>query len=403
MRRNPHSEAKQLYGSVAMGITENAPRVAILDPLRGIAALAVTWFHFTNGTGFVKTNWLKASGEYGWLGVEIFFVVSGFVIPYSMYRGGYHPRQHFGRFLGKRLIRLEPPYLVSIALVIALGYMSALSPWFAGTSPQVSLPQVLLHLGYLSPWFGYSWLNPVYWSLGIEFQFYLLIAIVYPLLVDRRAAIRAAAIVAMVATACLVQAPLFVFHYLGLFTLGVLSFQYYAALCPGGVFVVTLIIIAAATALGMNLAIGVVGGLTALTIAFVSVPHYAVLKGAAFLGSISYSVYLLHTIFGTRVINLGSRFHGGIAWEIIVLTMGMVVTVVAAIVFNRLIERPAQHLSSLIKYSLKPRSLDAELCDSDSAIDTDGAGAGVTKDVPAGAKMAGVPARQIGVRESVAQ
>jgi peptidoglycan/LPS O-acetylase OafA/YrhL len=82
------------------------PRVEIVDPLRGLAALAVAWFHFTNGSGFVKTEWLRASGRYGWLGVEVFFVISGFVIPYSMYCGGYRPRQHFGRFLAKRIARL---------------------------------------------------------------------------------------------------------------------------------------------------------------------------------------------------------------------------------------------------------------------------------------------------------
>src|SRR5260370_41397871 len=77
--------------SATTGQGKGTPRVEIVDPLRGLAALAVAWFHFTNGSGFVKTEWLQASGEYGWLGVDVFFVISGFVIPHSMYCGGYQP------------------------------------------------------------------------------------------------------------------------------------------------------------------------------------------------------------------------------------------------------------------------------------------------------------------------
>ena len=82
-----------------------APRVEILDPLRGVAALSVAWYHFAYASSAVKTPWLSASGKYGFLGVEAFFVISGFIIPYSMYMGGYR-FAHFGKFLAKRLIRL---------------------------------------------------------------------------------------------------------------------------------------------------------------------------------------------------------------------------------------------------------------------------------------------------------
>jgi peptidoglycan/LPS O-acetylase OafA/YrhL len=67
------------------------PRIEILGPLRGLAAWRVAWVHFTHDTDFVKTGWLRASGQYGWLWVQVFFVISGFVIPYSMWCGGYRP------------------------------------------------------------------------------------------------------------------------------------------------------------------------------------------------------------------------------------------------------------------------------------------------------------------------
>jgi peptidoglycan/LPS O-acetylase OafA/YrhL len=118
--------------------------------------MAVAWVHFTKDTEFVKTEWLRASGDYGWLGVQVFFVISGFVIPYSMYCGGYRPWQHFGRFLAKRLVRLEPPYLVSIVVFITLWYLSALSPGFRGSPPELSTPQLLCHVGYLNTFVGYA-------------------------------------------------------------------------------------------------------------------------------------------------------------------------------------------------------------------------------------------------------
>lgn len=112
-------------------------RIEVVEALRGIAALAVAWFHFTNGGQLLPDGWLKDSGRYGWLGVEIFFVISGFIIPYSMLRGGFRFPRDVGVFVAKRLIRLEPPYLVAIAIVIVLGYLSALAPGFRGASPQV--------------------------------------------------------------------------------------------------------------------------------------------------------------------------------------------------------------------------------------------------------------------------
>src|SRR5438876_135397 len=110
-----------------MGREAATNRVEVLGPLRGIAALAVTWYHLT-GSPQVTTGWLRQGGTFGFHGVEAFFVISGFVIPYSMYCGGYRPRLDFLRFFAKRLVRLEPPYLASIVFVLALSYLSALRP-----------------------------------------------------------------------------------------------------------------------------------------------------------------------------------------------------------------------------------------------------------------------------------
>ena len=83
-----------------------SPNIPVVASLRGIAASMVCLYHFTCGnTSFISNeNVFKQVASVGWLGVEIFFVISGFVIPYSMAKNGYQLR-NFGGFLGRRLLR----------------------------------------------------------------------------------------------------------------------------------------------------------------------------------------------------------------------------------------------------------------------------------------------------------
>lgn len=192
-------------------------RIQIVESLRGLAALSVAWFHFTNGQGLLQDGWLKSTGSYGWLGVEVFFVISGFIIPYSMCRGAFQFPSHYGTFLLKRIVRLDPPYLVAAILALCLLYISAAMPGFRGPQPELSIPQVILHLGYLNTFFGYPWLIPVFWSLAIEFQFYICVAIVYPLLSNVSINVRILTLTAICASAYFVPSPALVFHYSGLF------------------------------------------------------------------------------------------------------------------------------------------------------------------------------------------
>ena len=81
----------------------------------------------------------------GLYGVSVFFVISGFVIPYSLYRGGYRLPQ-YGKFVLKRIIRLDPPYLVTIILILALGFLSRVLPYAKVGEFHVTATQVFLHL-----------------------------------------------------------------------------------------------------------------------------------------------------------------------------------------------------------------------------------------------------------------
>src|SRR6266851_6024651 len=93
-----------------------------VETLRGLAALSVTSFQLTNA---YSLDWARYSGFHGWLGVQMFFVISGFIIPYSLHRSQYKT-QYFPRFLLLWLVHLEPPYLVSVALVRILWKLALL-------------------------------------------------------------------------------------------------------------------------------------------------------------------------------------------------------------------------------------------------------------------------------------
>lgn len=202
-------------------MSSSTPRLSIVDALRGIAALGVCWNHFTNGNpAFLPEGALKASAAFGW---SIFFVISGFIVFYALQRRGYRVSD-YGRFLLKRIVRLDPPYLVAIFVVIVLGYASSATPGFRGAQFEPSFAQVALHLGYINAFFGYPWLNPVFWTLAIELQYYLLAGLLFPVVAHRSMIVRASTFGFLAMLAFSIPAEQFLFHYLFLFMLGMAAF-----------------------------------------------------------------------------------------------------------------------------------------------------------------------------------
>lgn len=327
-------------------------RVEILEPLRGLAALAVAWFHFSNGGNLVDAGtWLQTTGAGGWRGVEVFFVISGFILPFSMHRAGYRFPTDAGRFVAKRVVRLDPPYVAGIAVVLLLWYGSALAPGFQGTAPTVTWPQLLAHLGYLNAFLGYEWLNPVFWTLAVEFQFYLLVALAYPLLAHARPAVRVAALVAFGASAFLPTGETVVFHYATLFALGAATFHLRAGLLPAWAYLAAVAMLAAVTGVLHDPATAALGAATALAVAYVRVPRLPVL---GWLGTVSYSFYLLHVPIGGRVVNLGARFAESVPEQLAVLVLAVGVSLAASHVLYLFVERPSQRWSASIRYTPLP-------------------------------------------------
>jgi peptidoglycan/LPS O-acetylase OafA/YrhL len=179
-------------GAAAVWPVRSAGRIPALDGLRGLAILLVILFHHTlmrQETGFDEVY--VGLARLGWSGVDLFFVLSGFLITGLLYdaRGGPH---YFRNFYIRRALRIVPVYVVFVFFTLHV------SPWLWSDTDLARmgrdamaerseawywlfLPNVLFALDGN---FGHPNLA-VTWSLGIEEQFYLLWPLVV-LMADRR-------------------------------------------------------------------------------------------------------------------------------------------------------------------------------------------------------------------------
>jgi peptidoglycan/LPS O-acetylase OafA/YrhL len=324
-------------------------RIEIVEQLRGFAALFVAWFHFTTGNpGFLDDGPLRWSGKHAWVGVEVFFVISGFIIPWTMYQRRYRVSRHFFRFLLKRLLRLEPPYIAAIVLSVLLAYVSAALPGFRGQAPSYDWIQLLLHVGYLVQIAGRDWVNPAFWSLAIEFQFYVGIALVFPVLANRLAWVRRTSLAVVFLGSFLPLSDALIFPYLGVFALGMVTFHFRTGWMTTNAYLAASLLMAGAIGTIDSAVVGVFSLAAAWSIAFVGGPG---LRPLAWLGLVSYSLYLLHVPIGGRIINLAERAQVGPFSRVSFLVVALAVSCTAAWLYYRFWEHPFQRWSARLKYS----------------------------------------------------
>lgn len=316
-------------------------RIGIINALRAFAALAVAWGHFVAGQG----KYLGLSGKYGYLGVDIFFVISGFVIPWSLYRSRYVLRD-YPRFLLKRNVRLYPPYLASIAITI-LATNFILVPLFHIPRMTFTGGDILLHFAYLNDLAHVKWINVVYWTLAIEFQWYLLIGLVLPMLVSARKWMRFVAISAMMAAYFTIYWDRLVFHYLPVFLIGVFVFQYRSELIRKREMIGLIAVMVLSMWRISGWLVPLVAVPTALLIAFSKLESRAMDR----VGDVSYSLYLLHLPIGVSVIGLLSHWLPYSSCYIGVLdVIGVAASMWAAWIMYQFIEKPSQEMSSAIRF-----------------------------------------------------
>ncbi|MFE4632002.1 acyltransferase family protein [Streptomyces sp. NPDC056773] len=347
------------------------PRLYALDGLRLVAALAVLAFHWTAYAGVPEVWGGKVPADfmpyiarftsYGWLGVQLFFIVSGFVICMSCW--GRRP----GDFFVSRVIRIFPGFWAAVLLTAGV-LMLMPEHGRPGARTGLDLQSVLANFTMFPGQLGHTYVDGVYWTLWMELQFYLLFAVVVTMGLTYRRAVAfcgiwaAAALVAPQAEIQLVESfampnespyfiggvAMFLMHRFGpsLLLWGIVGFTWLVALSR-----IRQLKAPYEGATGHPLSWAVVA--TIITLCYLVILAVALgyldgirWQGLTVAGALTYPLYLIHQEAGWTLIHwLRTQGIGSAA----ALATALAVALLTAWLIHRLVERP---LGTLMKRHL---------------------------------------------------
>jgi peptidoglycan/LPS O-acetylase OafA/YrhL len=151
---------------------ENQRQFSSLETLRFFASLIIVAFHYTHYIG--QHDWFK-----GYLAVDLFFVLSGFVITVA-YQTRIDSASLYGTFLKKRFARLYPLHLLTLLLYLTIGFAASRGMLHLDNSSKYNLHEFSSNLTLTHAWgfaHGFSF-NTVSWSISAEFAAYLLFPLI---------------------------------------------------------------------------------------------------------------------------------------------------------------------------------------------------------------------------------
>jgi peptidoglycan/LPS O-acetylase OafA/YrhL len=311
-------------------------RFVMIDGLRGVAAMMVVCFHLYGNFSNASSEWFPALLDiifrHGYLGVDVFFVLSGFVVPHSLRHGDFG-LAFLGRYGLRRSIRLDPPLWATIVIELALVHAGLyLFPDLGSIVP--GWTQVLVNAAYLQEVLRVQNVVSVFWSLTYEVQFYVVLvsccvaaawARRWPFFLrwGRPFAYGLAALTFLYSVAIfhdLVRPPLpglFIIRwfefFLGVLAWGVVSgsigLRYFAA---GSCVALASLLLSGPDPFEYWSTMGALATGGAITWAGLTGRLSTLLggRGWQFLGRISYSLYLVHVSVGWRFISLCLRMLG---------------------------------------------------------------------------------------------
>ncbi|HTJ74438.1 MAG TPA: acyltransferase [Acidimicrobiales bacterium] len=368
-----------------------AERVWFAQALRGVACLIVVWEHlahvYLTSPAVVRLviftppdprlgvappraqtavyEWMtKIHVVPGQFGVSLFFLISGFVIPFSL------ERHRLGGFFVRRFFRLYPTLWAAIGVSLTALAVQAFLVHNGFPVGKKSIATSGLLVGVYA---GQPWVDPVYWTLAIEELFYAIVAIVaWRRLLSRPAVLAGVTLVLAVTAVALARMPApttFVPHFWYLRThlarnscfvifilVGVAFHQHYrgrwsgpAAVAMGGALLATFAVGLLAgpfpgnqTGLYLGSAVAALLVFTPLYVLRDRVPYVGVLDALA---DISYPLYLIHTVLGW--ILLRALLHVFPNFFVAV-PLTLAVCIAVATVVHRLVELPSNALGRRI-------------------------------------------------------
>jgi len=292
--------------------------------------------------------------NFGQEGVYVFFVISGMVMPLSMEKVDYRLTDFF-TFMGKRILRLQPPLILSACIV-------ALTSWAMLNTETHNGWQLLAASATLTaPFFDLPWVNDIYWTLFVEMQYYIYIALAFPILL-RSSLVGRSILVAILLALSFTSLGMegndaksnLPFH-LPVFLMGYYLFMKYKGRINELEFWLGILACTSVCALltgilhDLGFRIVLTALFTTLTIRFAS-------NGLNWLnkvGEVSYSIYLMHW----PIISMLCYLLGGMlktAWgNALVFSLIQLGAVLFAFVFYRVIEKPALAWSKRLTFRRK--------------------------------------------------
>lgn len=130
-----------------MAFSDSKPHYALLDGLRGVAAMLVVWYHVFEGFQFAGNKPVIDFINHGYLAVDFFFMLSGFVIGYA-YDDRWGKSLTMGGFFRRRLIRLHPMVMLG-ALIGAISFLFTGMERWDGTHSTLLLTLIALVCSWL--------------------------------------------------------------------------------------------------------------------------------------------------------------------------------------------------------------------------------------------------------------
>jgi peptidoglycan/LPS O-acetylase OafA/YrhL len=317
-------------------------KIISIQYLRGLAAVGVVLFHFSASLALWPI--LKVIFNFGQTGVHVFFLISGFIITFSLLKEGYQLNQFF-TFLIKRSIRIDPPYYLTVLLsFLLLLYLSIISP-IKESHFRFIPQQFLAHLFYFIPFTKYPFYSVVFWTLCIEFQFYLLIGLFYFLSQNWYYKNLFLIMFGLTSFFHFSNCQYVVFTYAPIFATGMslvtfyLNRAWYNSILP-----LTFLIL---TGFKFGIPVFILLGLTSLVILYFELR----IKSLIFIGNISYSLYLVHTLISEVLlrIEIKHQLHVG-NYPLFWLIFEFSISIFISYLFYEIVERPAMALSKQFHY-----------------------------------------------------
>jgi peptidoglycan/LPS O-acetylase OafA/YrhL len=314
-------------------------RIKHIDILRGIAAVLVTIFHLTGNSALSKDT--VAFGKYGYLGVEMFFVISGFVLPYSLLKSGYQLKNFF-TFFFKRIIRIYPAYIAAIIISIVLAALSGrgLIKW----------ESAFLHLTFFNSAFGYNDISPVFWTLKIEFGFYILVGLFFNYFFT--SSYKSVILISVILGLAMLNTSTSFISWLPFFALGILIFNRRFNGMNPIVFWTMSAIIALICFKIHGLPEAFAACFAVLFIMYAKPEHFPkhISKILLWLGMISYSLYLVHWELGRSAVAIFRHVPVIGGPEALRVIAGICFSIICAFLLYKLVEKPSIRFAGKIQY-----------------------------------------------------